>query len=187
MSKTYIVVFVIVVIIIIATNIVRAKQKNQITRTINYSAIADTIKTSPVPFGYKCVWFAVKSNSHSDVVEALSFKDKAVTNWEIGIREAYNNSVFVTPPIDGWVLIVGWGLPSGDSTQSIDEIKHLANKLSTQFGEAQFFGTHRIVDYHAWSKSVNGNIIRYYSYIGESGENIEITGAETELEKNTIW
>ncbi|MCF6174993.1 MAG: hypothetical protein L3J71_04460 [Victivallaceae bacterium] len=74
------------------------------------------------------------------------------------------------------------GLPTGDSQKSIEKLENLLNKLSSEFGEAQFFGTHRVVEYHNWIKSVNGKIERIYAYIGESGENIKVYGEPTESE-----
>jgi hypothetical protein len=55
--------------------------------------------------------------------------------------------------------------------------------LSKEFGEAQFFCTHRIVEYHCWALATNGQVNRVYSYLGESGENIVIEGQPTTFEQ----
>ena len=91
--------------------------------------------------------------------------------------------MFITPPIDNWTLGVGMRLPTGDSKESIEQVSDLLKSLSKQFGEAQFFCTHRVVEYHCWIKSTNGQIDRIYSYLGERGANIEIQGEPTEIEK----
>ncbi|WP_169744615.1 hypothetical protein [Paenibacillus stellifer] len=41
--------------------------------------------------------------------------------------------------------------------------------LSETFGEACYFGSHRIVDYYAWAKAKDGNISRGFGYLGETG------------------
>ena len=63
------------------------------------------------------------------------------------------------------------------------ELENLLNALSAEFGEAQFFGTHRIVEFHCWMKSTNGKMKRIYSYVGESMENIKVFGEPTKAEE----
>lgn len=92
--------------------------------------------------------------------------------------------MFITPQIGEWTLAVGMGLPLGDSQESIEKLEKVLNELSSEFGEAQFFGTHRVVEYHNWMKSVNGKMERVYSYVGESMENIKVYGEPTEPERN---
>ncbi len=137
----------------------------------------------PVGFGYKIMWIAVKIDNQEIVAQTIGLKKTKPSNWKTGIDKAYEDAIFITPPIDNWTLIVGMGLPTGDSKESIDQVSDLLNRLSKQFGEAQFFCTHRVVEYHCWIKSTNGKIDRIYSYLGESGENIVIKGQPTEIEK----
>lgn len=143
-----------------------------------------TEKDNPVDFGYKIVWLAVKTDSKSELSKILGLKNSKPANWESGIENAYESSVYITPQIGEWTLAVGMRLPLGDNIKSIEKLEELLNKLSSEFGEAQFFGTHRVVGYHNWMKSVNGKIERIYSYLGESGENIKVYGQPTEPEKN---
>jgi len=145
---------------------------------------AQTNPDTPVGFGYKIMWIAVKTDNKALVAQTMGLKKTKPSNWKNGIDKAYMDAIFITPPIDNWILVVGMGLPTGDSKESIDQVSDLLNKLSTQFGEAQFFCTHRVVEYHCWIKSTNGQIDRIYSYLGESGENIEIKGEPTDIEKN---
>lgn len=137
----------------------------------------------PIGFGYKIMWIAVKTEMKEKVGEIIGLKKLQPSTWKNGIDKAYKDSVFITPPVNGWTLAVGMKLPSGDSIESIDKVKLLLKKLSLEFGEAQFFCTHRVVEYHCWIKSTKGNIIRTYSYLGESGENILIDGTPTAIEK----
>ncbi|TCN72868.1 hypothetical protein [Acetobacteroides hydrogenigenes] len=138
---------------------------------------------TPVGFGYKIMWIAVKTDSQELVAQTIGLKKTKPSNWKNGIDKAYKDAIFITPVIDNWTLIVGMGLPTGDSKESIDQVSDLLNRLSKQFGEAQFFCTHRVVEYHCWIKSTNGKIDRIYSYLGERGENIVIKGQPTEIEK----
>lgn len=142
-----------------------------------------TVPDSAVGFGYKCMWFAVKTDQKNRLGEILKLKNISDCNWQVGIDKAYNGSVFITPTIDGWTLACGWGLPHGDTKTGIEEVKNILRTLSKEFGEAQFFSTHRVTDYHCWIKATNGQIQRVYSYLGESGENVVIEGQPTEFER----
>ncbi|MCG8700540.1 MAG: hypothetical protein MI922_20970, partial [Bacteroidales bacterium] len=95
-----------------------------------------------------------------------------------------NNAVFITPPIGDWILAVGEGIPAGDTDKSVKEIKLILKQLSAEFNDAQFFCTHRVVEFHCWMKAENGNVTRVYSYLGESGENLCIEGKPTDAEKD---
>lgn len=136
----------------------------------------------PINFGYKMVWIAVKTNNKSQIAKILGLKNVKPSNWKNGIEKAYNDSVFITPEIGDWTLAVGMGLPLGDNLESIEKLEEILNKLSAEFGEAHFFGTHRVVKYHNWMKSVNGKMVRIYAYVGESMENIKVFGNPTEPE-----
>lgn len=100
-------------------------------------------------------------------------------NWEAGIQQAYHNyAVFITPAINGWTLACGYGLP-----EDLEKIKPLLQAFSLEFGEAQYFATHRVTDYHCWMKASNGQMQRAYTYLGEIGENITVEGEATDIEK----
>ena len=137
----------------------------------------------PVNFGYKMVWIAVKTNQKNRLAEIIKLKNIKKANWETGIEAAYNDEVFITPQIGEWTLITGTGIPNkGDSLENILELENFINDLSAEFGEAQFFGTHRVVEFHSWMKSINGKTERIYSYVGESMETIKVFGVPTEAE-----
>ena len=154
--------------------------------TAEYKSESKTVlteKDKPIDFGYKIVWIAVRTDNKSELSKIIGLKKLEPSNWESGIENAYNKSVFLTPQIGEWTLAVGMGLPLGDSEESIKKLEKLLNKLSAEFGEAHFFGTHRVVEYHNWMKSVNGKMERIYAYVGESLENIKVIGEPTGPEK----
>lgn len=141
----------------------------------------------PIDFGYKMVWIAIKTDNKKRIAEILELKNIQTSNWKSGIESAYNNRIFITPLIGEWTLVVGMKLVNGQ-LEDINKLEKILNKLSLEFGESQSFGTHRVVEYHHWIKSMNGKIIRTYSYIGESGKNIKVFGEliEPEIGLNLI-
>lgn len=143
-----------------------------------------TPKDIPIDFGYKTVWLAVKSNDKKRIIEILDLKNIQEANWKSGIEIAYNEGVFITPQVGQWTLVVGMRfMKNGGSLKDVNELEIKLNQLSLEFGEAQSFGTHRVVEYHHWMKSVKGKTVRIYSYLGERGENIKVFGEPTKAEK----
>lgn len=140
------------------------------------------ILDKPQGFGYKCLWFAIKSDDKEKIAELLKLIIIGACNWEIGIQRAYELDVYITPKIGDWTLVYGTGLLKDYSDQNINNIKSVLRKLSKEFGEAQYFCTHRVVEYHCWMKAINGEVERIYSYLGESGENILIEGKPSNIE-----
>ena len=160
------------------------KTKSNITSNNSSNDTLDqTIPDSAIGFGYKNMWIAVKTNDQNKIAELLHLKNIKECNWEFGINKAYEDAIFITPAIDGWTLACGYSLSIGQSTISINELKTLLESLSMEFGEAQYFCTHRGVDYHCWMQASKGKVNRVYSYLGEQGENIVIEGVATEFEK----
>lgn len=147
------------------------------------STIISSMNDSPIGFGYKTSWFAIKANSPKDVLASLGLSALNESNWENGINNSYGNLAFITPSIDGWVLITGTKLVTADSKKNINKISNTLNTLSEEFGEAQFFSTHRVVEFHCWIKSINGKTNRVYSFLGEANENIAVSGLPSVFEK----
>lgn len=170
------------IIIFIAFSIWYAKKNGVTEEYKSESKKNDIEKDHPIDFGYKTVWIAVKTGNKERIVEILGLKNIQSSNWKSGIETAYDNGVFITPQIGKWTLAVGIKLINNNDLENINKLEKTINKLSDEFGEAQSFGTHRVVEYHHWMKSVNGKITRVYSYIGESAESIKVFGDLTEPE-----
>lgn len=133
----------------------------------------------PVPFGYKCNWLCVKANSPLEVIEKLGLKNAEPSNWDKGIEMAYNGYRFVSPALDGYVLVVNIGM------DILTLAPELLDEKAKLFSEMQFFVTQRVSDYHAWVKYVNGVMVRGYGWCGCDGmvflNRGEFTPEETKL------
>lgn len=174
-------------IVIVGITLILFRKKSTPEQIYSPSAFSSTIDKSipdsAVSFGYKCVWIAARTDKKNRLAEILRLKNLSECNWQIGIDKAYNGAVFITPAIDDWTLACGFGLPHGDSKEGIEEVKLILKTLSKEFGDAQFFATHRVTEYHCWIKATNGQIERVYSFSGESGENLAIEGEPTKFEQ----
>lgn len=124
----------------------------------------DTIEINSTPdkpesFCYKIGWLAIETTDAAAVIAALPVSDPQPANWETGIQAAYKGRVFISPPMNSWVLVVS------TNAMAIDHFvwQKLLAKLSKQFREAQGFGSFRIVDAYTWSKYRDGGEIRTYA------------------------
>jgi hypothetical protein len=81
-----------------------------------FRGLPDVVPSGPpggaVAFGYKCSWLAIRDASPERVIAAVPVRHGRPTSWGDGIAAAYRGDVFVTPPLDRWVLVVSTALPS---------------------------------------------------------------------------
>ena len=141
--------------------------KSTSEQTKNALSLNDETKVDqPESFGYKCVWIAVKNANTQQIIDILNLHETQACNWKNGIENAYQKGIFITPKINAWTLICGRSLPWGDTIESKIKLQNLLNELSLPFGEAHFYATYRVSDYHGWMKSVQGEIVRAYAIIG---------------------
>src|SRR5258708_17046432 len=72
----------------------------------------DQIPDKPKGFGFKVLWFAVKASNPASVFNALEFGETTPANWASGLATVYGDQwVFASPPVSGWILVVGLSLP----------------------------------------------------------------------------
>ncbi|MBY0261331.1 MAG: hypothetical protein K2Q20_03260 [Phycisphaerales bacterium] len=126
---------------------------------------------TPVPFGYKTQWLAVRSSDPSTVIRALNPRSVASHSWSAGLKSCDDSHWFVSPSVDGWTLVVG-ELPETDHS----DFPKLLETMSREVGDTYYYGTHRVVDYHGWAKAQSGRIVRRFEYLGESGEYLSDLG-----------
>ena len=124
-----------------------------------------------VGFGGKQAWLAVRDGAPVAVLDALGLRDLGEVPWRAGVDLAYlsDDRVAVTPPLPGaggtrWVLVVGrWLMRPG----TVLDVTTLSAALGT---EVQFFATHRVTELHRWQRSIDGEPVRGFGYVGQTGE-----------------
>lgn len=138
-----------------------------------------TMLTPPEPFGYKTAWFAIPSDNPTAVAAAIELQSARPVNWRYGVRHAYEydeHQIFVSPPVSGWILVVGtpvvWEADDHAITRMVE--------LSHPFGETQLFGSVRTSDSYLWARARNGKLLRLF-YEGDGNRRVE--GEPTEAEK----
>lgn len=143
-----------------------------ISKEVNSPLVLNTTPDYPISFGYKAHWFSIKANSAESIIEYLELDNPKTANWESGLK-AINNTdyLFISPPINGWVMIIGTaGAPfdltieDNYSTDTPTSFLSILNKLRKKFSEVQYFGSYRVMDYVAWVKATHSQIIRAFAY-----------------------
>ena len=125
-------------------------------------------------------WLAVKSASSKTVQTALGLSDAAPCSWDEGLIEARDEKLFISPPVDGWVLVVGSSLP--DPAEDPDKCFHFLRRISIELGHVQYFGANHVVNHHAWAIVDSGDVFRAYAWADEVLWNQGVvTAAEREL------
>lgn len=131
----------------------------------------------PQPFGYKLNWFAIRADEAGAVLDALGLAPTASANWVSGMAASYLSLgsgdgagwVFASPPVDGWIFLVGRSLPypvdirgrHDGIGQAFDAV--LA-RLKSRFDEVLFFGSHRVAGFVAWARARRGEPDRVFAY-----------------------
>jgi hypothetical protein len=118
-----------------------------------------------VGFGGKQAWLAVRDGDPAAVLAALGLRDLGTVAWRDGIDLAHvtDDRVAVTPLLaEHWTLAVGRRF-----LLATPDLPALSRALGT---EVQFFATHRVTESHRWQRAVNGELIRAFGYVGQTGE-----------------
>jgi hypothetical protein len=143
----------------------------------------------PQSFGYKVSWFALKASDPAKVVDALELAGAIPANWSSGLAAAYPYAdshrsdpwLFVSPPVNGWVLAVNFWLPYPVTVGAQLDIGRkfdvLFSRLMKRFDDVQFFGSYRVVGFVAWARALYGKPLRIFALA--DGEVLANVGEQT--------
>ncbi len=121
-------------------------------------------------------WLAVKGRNLRAVQAALRLRRIEPCSWVEGL--AGEKQFFIAPPVNGWILVFGTGLP--DPSDDVDKCFHFILRLSRAAGQVQFFVANRALQHHAWVRAEDGRIKRAYAWAGKT---LWKQGARTDAEK----
>jgi hypothetical protein len=109
-------------------------------------------------------WIAVRATSPEAAKIALGLDHAAPCSWAEGLSGGHE--FFISPAINGWVIITGMGLP--DPTDDVDATFVFLTALSKQLGHVQYFYASRLLRHHAWARVDDGCVTRAYAWAGET-------------------
>ncbi len=125
-------------------------------------------------------WLAIHGADVASIQNALGLRNTRPCSWEEGLHPAAEHRLFISPPVNGWTLVMGMDLP--DPADDADESFHFLTRLSSKLGEVQFFSINRLFGHHAWVMAKDGVIERAYAFAGQTVWNQgALTAAEVKL------
>jgi hypothetical protein len=123
-------------------------------------------------------WLAIRSRNMLAVQSALELDNAKPCSWTEGLSS--DRRLFVSPPLQGWILVMGAGLP--DPSDDVDECFRFLTELSRRVGHVQLFKADATLMHHAWARVEAGRVIRAYGWAGSTVWNQGMkTRAEAEL------
>lgn len=125
-------------------------------------------------------WLTVKSRNSEDVARSIGLIDLQSCASSIDLSTADPDIFFVSPPINGWVVVIGERLPDPDT--DIDECFKFLSEMSERLGHVQYFHGNQALGHHAWVKFIERQVVRAYVWIGETAWN---QGSATLAEKKS--
>lgn len=146
------------------------------SKSCEVSAASQGSSNQHCAFPWPGSWLAIKSRSLASVQSALGLHNPKPCSWIQGL--AGEEKLFITPPVKGWILVIGSGLP--DPGDDVDVCFRFLLDLSRKVGQVQFFSANRVLHYHAWVKADGGRIVRAYAWAGKT---VWLQGACTSAER----
>jgi hypothetical protein len=123
-------------------------------------------------------WLAIKSRSVLAVQSALALHNPKPCPLLKGM--AGEEKLFISPPVKGWILVIGSGLP--EPSEDVDACFRFLVEVSRKLGHVQFFSAGRVLQNHAWVQADAGRVVRAYAWAGKTlWKQGHRTAAETEL------
>lgn len=161
------------VLVLFRRSTLRSRENRRVTETLEGPPAQQTCA-----FQWPGCWLAVKSRSTFAVQSALGLHNPKPCSWIRGL--AGEEILFIAPPVKGWVLVMGSGLP--DPSEDVDACFRFVLQLSRRLGQVQFFSASRVLHYHSWVMADSGRIQRAYAWAGKTlWTQGSVTSAEREL------
>jgi hypothetical protein len=109
-------------------------------------------------------WLVIHSRNLKTVQSALGLHNPKPCTWAEGMTGG--QGLFIAPPLNGWVLVSGSGLP--EPADDIDVFYRFLRRLSRKTGAVQYFNTDPHLGHHAWVWMTSGRVIRAYVWTGRT-------------------
>jgi hypothetical protein len=131
--------------------------------------VFDLEPDTPHPFGYQMSWLAIRTRDTGAVIDALDVRTGAEpANWRSGLGTVYHahegaGRLFISPPVNGWTLVVSQALPNPASRRFVDKTIPLISLLGDRFVEVQYFASFPDLDFFAWARLIDGRLVRAFA------------------------
>jgi hypothetical protein len=113
-------------------------------------------------------WLAVSTADHDGLIEALGLGESMPVTMHFGrcIVNDSDEAVYLTPELDGWTVVFGYGPESG---YSVESLAAFLGGLSRRFGRAHWYSADGYTGETGWALAEYRELLRYYNS-GQSPE-----------------
>jgi hypothetical protein len=131
--------------------------------------VFDVEPDHPAQFGQNMAWLAIRTRDTGAVLHAMGLTLEAEpANWSSGLGAVYDEALgqslaFVSPPVNGWTLVVSASIPAPASRRFVDKSMPMLLGLSERFVEVQYFAGFPDIDFFAWARVIEGRLIRAFA------------------------
>jgi len=123
-------------------------------------------RLAPLLMSRPRTWLAIKSRNPEDVARSIGLKDPQPCVSGNALSKLEQDHLFVSPPVNGWVIVVGDRLPNPES--DIDRCFRFLAETSDRVGHVQYFHGNPTLGHHAWAKVIEREVARAYVWTGET-------------------
>jgi hypothetical protein len=109
-------------------------------------------------------WLVIRTQNTLLIRNLLGAHEMPTPTWAEALARSRERTLFVSPPVDGWTLVIGAALP--DPSHDVDLVFRFLSHLSIAIGDVQFFNTDRVLSFHGWARLKAGEVIRAYMWAG---------------------
>ena len=111
-------------------------------------------------------WMAIRSTNTVFLREILGLDPAVATSWSEALGRCRERTFFVSPPLDGWSLVIGAAIP--DPFVDVDASYRFLTGLSRVIGEVHCHSADRVLNFHSWACLREGQVVRAYAWAGET-------------------
>ena len=141
-------------------------------------------------FGENSRWIAIRSKSVRKVTDFLGLKKPKETNWDDAFTNIEEDNIIITPPIEGWIFLIGTYLENLLPKRPLSGVTHSVlfenlKILSKQFGEVHWYEDVEKYGVNCYVRSIDGEIM--YGYLSGDDDIIEVGIKPYELTKEAEY
>ena len=118
----------------------------------------------PVARSLPTRWLVLRGNDSVRVAQWLGSVANLETPWSEALKHSRDRRCFVSPPVDGWILVIGGAIP--DPSKNVDVLYRFLRQMSSALGEVHYFCADRVFGTHAWARLLSGRVLRAYAWSG---------------------
>lgn len=128
------------------------------------SGVTQEIRRRPIARALPSRWLALRGNDSNRVAQWLGSAANIEAPWSEALIRSRDGQYFVSPPVDGWILVIGGAIP--DPSKNVDVLYTFLRRMSAALGEVHYFCADRVFGTHAWARLVSGRVFRAYAWSG---------------------